>query len=214
MRAFGLLPAAFRRWSHRRAFRPKALATGLRISRFLRYASVGNNALIHATLSGTGVNSSNDGVLLLGTPSPLPAGSFILRILLREGDVAPDTGGQKIGSILQIDTDNLSLKSSVITSLTGAPASSNLALWTVQPVANGTAVRQRLRKGNFHVSAGSSSLLSSMKMLIPTEATGAATKGLGCPVAGDRTALVLTFSDRQVLAGPIKDLEAEPEPAP
>jgi hypothetical protein len=133
---------------------------------------------------------------------------------MREGDVAPDTGGQKFGVIVQIDTDNLSQKSSVITTLVGAPANANLALWTVKPVADGTAVRQRLRKANFSGTAGSSSLLASMNMLIPAEASGAATKGLGSPIAGDRTALILTFTDQQVLAGPIKDLEAEPEPAP
>jgi len=190
------------------------VGSGLRVSRILRYASVGSNALIHATLVGTGVNANNDGVLLLATPSPLPTGGFLLRSLMREGDVAPDTGGQKFGVIVQIDTDNLSQRSSVITTLVGAPANANLALWTVRPFADGTAVRQRLRKANFSGTAGSSSLLASMKMLIPAEATGAATKGLGSPIAGDRTALILTFSDRQVLAGPIKDLEAEPEPAP
>jgi hypothetical protein len=140
----------------------QGLATGLRISRFLRYASVGSNALIHASLAGTGVNSSNDGVLLLGTPPVVPAGSFQLRILLREGDIAADTGGQKIGSILQLDTDNISQKSSVITSLTKAPTNANLALWTVRPFPDGAAVRQRMRKGNFQSTAGGAALLTSI----------------------------------------------------
>jgi hypothetical protein len=161
------------------------------------------------------VNSSNDGVILLGSRLGTTEPAFFFRILMREGQIAPDTGGQKIGAILQFEqTEAAAANAAVITTLTGAPASANLALWTVRNFSDGRAVRQRLRKGNFHGAAGSTSLLASLKMLIPAEPTGAGTKGLGNPVGEDRTALVLTFSNRQVLAGPIKDLAAEPEPQP
>ena len=192
------------------------LATGLKISRFLRYnGGFGSTALIHATLSGPGVNSRNDGVILLGTRFGTTEPAFFFRILMREGQIAPDTGGQTIGTILQFDqTEAAAANAAVITTLTGAPASANLALWTVRNFGDGRAVRQRLRKGIFHGTAGTTALLTSLKMLIPAEPTGAGTKGLGNPVGEDRTALVLTFSNRQVIAGPIKDLEAEPEPQP
>lgn len=192
------------------------LATGLKFSRFLRYSGgLGSTALIHATLSGPGVNSRNDGVLLLGTRFGDPDASFSFRILIREGQIAPDTGGQTFGTILQFDqTESPAANAAVITTLTGAPANANLALWSVRNFNDGRAVRQRLRKGSFHGAAGDTSPLASLKMLIPAEPTGAANKGLGNPVGEDRTALVLTFSNGQVIAGPIKDLEAEPEPQP
>jgi hypothetical protein len=192
------------------------LPAGVRISRFLHYGGdiISGGVVVHVRLAGPGVNQSNDGAILFfnrGTVVPFDA-SF--RLLMREGATAPDTGGQKIGTIFQIDREPGSGRLAVITSIVGGPAKRNLALWRIDPRNSSSGIRLSLRKQDYHGAAGTASVLTSFKMLIPSEPTGALSKGFGTPVAADRTALVLTFSDGQVIAGPLRDLEAEPEPAP
>ncbi|MCB1209072.1 MAG: hypothetical protein KDK97_07080, partial [Verrucomicrobiales bacterium] len=67
-----------------------------------------------------------------------------------------------------------------------------------------------LRKGDFVSTLGTGATLTSMKMTISADASGAAIKGVGSPVTNNQVALVLTFSNRQVLAGPLIDDETPP----
>ncbi len=191
------------------------LPDGVRISRFLHYGGdifIGG-VVFHVKLSGPGVNQSNDGAILFVSIDGPPDFTRRFRLLMREGAIAPDTGGQKIGTIFQIDREPGSGRLAVITSIVGGPAKRNLALWRIAP-SLAPSIRLSLRKQDYHGAAGTASVLTTFKMLIPSEPTGVLSKGFGTPVASDRTALVLTFSDRQVIAGPLRDLEAEPEPAP
>jgi hypothetical protein len=191
------------------------LPAGVRISRFLHYGGdiISGGVVVHVRLAGPGVNQSNDGAILFFNRGAVVPFDASFRLLMREGATAPDTGGQKIGTIFQIAQDHGSRRLAVITSIVGGPAKRNLALWRIDPGISPT-VRLSLRKQDFQGAAGTASVLTSFKMLIPSEPTGALSKGFGSPVASDRTALVLTFSDGQVIAGPLRDLEAEPEPAP
>ncbi|MCB1212524.1 MAG: hypothetical protein KDK97_24580, partial [Verrucomicrobiales bacterium] len=82
------------------------MAAGIKFSRFLRYGvTPSGSILVHAVVSGPGVNSTNDGIVIAFFRFTLSS-SFLPQILVREGDEAPDTQGLRIASILQVDTSD------------------------------------------------------------------------------------------------------------
>jgi len=179
------------------------LPTGVKFSRFIRYVMLGSGqALFLVKVSGPGVNASNDQVLLLSRS----VGEVF--VLMREGQVADDCLGAKIGVIQQVDADPDSGSYLVLTTLTGSASNSNLAVWmgeapaAVPPSGQEFYVpKLRMRKGAFQSLAGNTSLLTSVKLLIPVDATGVVAKGMGKAVADGAAALQMSFANKQVILG-------------
>ncbi|MBL9117694.1 MAG: FG-GAP repeat protein [Verrucomicrobiaceae bacterium] len=182
------------------------LDTGVMFSSFIRaWMLPTDRVLFLAKLKGTGVKSSNDCALFLA----LPDGS--LHVMMREGDYAPDGQGTKIGSISQIDVDEVNATYAIIASLSGAVSSSNQALFVgdadIAPAPGQEELlrpRMALRKGSYQGLFGSTSALSSIKMLLPTESAGIGSRGLGGAIGGNRVAVQLAFSNKSVMIGIIE----------
>jgi hypothetical protein len=86
----------------RKGFPAPTIAGGVVISRIVKYGiNTFGNIVILAQLTGPGVTKANDMVLYLNYPTAAEPGDF--RILLREGDIVPGTGGAKLGNILSVD---------------------------------------------------------------------------------------------------------------
>lgn len=87
----------------------------------------GSGLIIHATVSGPGVNATNDGVVAM-----VDQGGFAMH-LLREGEPLPGaTDGAKIGSILKVDTQPGATQGNylILVSLIGGASDANQALLT------------------------------------------------------------------------------------
>lgn len=179
------------------------LPTGVKFSRFIRYVMLGSGqALFLAKISGPGVNASNDQAVFLSRQS----GG--LEVLMREGQIADDCMGAKIGVIQQIDADPNTGSYLILTTLTGSASSSNLAIWMGETPAVVSVGGEEyyvpklvMRKGSYQSLAGNTSLLTSVKLLVPLDPTGAVAKGMGKAVADGAAALQLTFANKQVLLG-------------
>jgi hypothetical protein len=132
-------------------------AFGVKISRILSFWSTGDGVvnsdqvIALVTLSGPGVNKSNDQALLLYQTE----GSLF--VLMREGELANGCPGARIGVINRVDVSPYSGGYAVIATLTGAPTGTELALFTGN-VSQGNAsalapLRRpflRLRKGQLY----------------------------------------------------------------
>ena len=182
------------------------LDTGVVFAGFIRaWMLPTDRVLFLAKLKGAGVKSSNDCALFLA----LPDGS--LHVMMREGDPAPDGQGAQIGSISQVDVDEVNATYAIIASLSGTAASSNQALFVgdadIDPGPGREELlrpRMTLRKGSYQGQFGTTSAIGSIKMLLPTETTGIGSRGLGGAIGGDRVAVQLTFSNKSVLVGTIE----------
>jgi hypothetical protein len=175
----------------------------VRFSRILRFAMLkGGQALFLVQLSGKGVNASNDLAVYLDRQISGP------ELLMREGQLADDCLGAKIGVIQRIDADPVSGSYLVVTTLAGAASSSNLAVWMGETptilLVDGEEYlvpRLRMRKGNYQALGGNTSLMTSVKLLVPVDSTGAVAKGMGKAVADGWAALQMTFANKQVILG-------------
>jgi hypothetical protein len=172
------------------------LPAGVTISRFLKYFSHIDGAAMLVQLRGTGVGRSNDVALIFSTG----AGADF-RILMREGDVAPDTGGARIGVIQQVDVDADRGDYAIIASLTGAPKGTNQALFRgVLDVPSPNEIlrkpRLRFRKGVRMSEYGTTVAITGMSMDLPADGTGAGRRGLGGCISRGPTFLRLKLSDR------------------
>ena len=182
------------------------LDTGVLFSSFVRAWMLPTDLVLFlAKVKGTGVKTSNDQCLFLA----LPDGT--LHLLLREGSYAPGCEGAKISTISQVDVDVANATYAVIASLSGMSSTSNLALFigdADRDIAPGRDefLRPRLvlRKGSFQGLFGSTSAISSMKLLTPSESTGIGGRGLGGAIAGNRVAVQLGFSNKSVIVGTLE----------
>jgi hypothetical protein len=182
------------------------LDTGVLFSSFVRAWMLPTDLVLFlSTVKGKGVSSSNDQCLFLA----LPDGT--LHLLLREGGYAPGCEGAKIGSISQVDVDVANATYAVIATLSGTSSASSLALFigdADRSIAPGydefLRPRLLLRKGSYQGMFGTTSALSSMKLLLPTESTGIGGRGLGGTIAGNRVAVQLGFSNGSVLVGTLE----------
>lgn len=161
--------------------------------RFLGVWAVGDQeALILAQFSGRGISSRNDCALLLRQSN----GQWLT--LIREGDAIPTGEAVRIGSIQRVECDAENGHYLVLTSLSGAPATSNQALLAGQLSAGdhnqpGSRLPSvRLRKGSAYLAnLGASTFLKSITA--PTsgrDATGAGSKGLASPINGHGSLLL------------------------
>jgi hypothetical protein len=182
------------------------LDTGVLFSSFVRAWMLPTDlVLFQAKVKGKDVTSGNDQCLFLA----LPDGT--LHLLLREGGYAPGCEGAKISTISQVDVDVANATYAVIASLSGTASTSNLALFIgdadrdISP-GRDEFLRPRLllRKGSFQGLFGTTSAISSMKLLTPTESTGIGGRGLGGAIAGNRVAVQLSFSNKSVILGTLE----------
>ncbi|MCB1064109.1 MAG: hypothetical protein KDN20_14465 [Verrucomicrobiae bacterium] len=161
--------------------------------RFLGVWAVGDQeVLILAQFSGRGITSRNDCALLLRQSS----GQWIT--LLREGDAIPNGEIGRIGTIQRVELQPENGHYLVLTSLSGAPASSNQALFVGQLSAGDSSQpgarlpSLRLRKGSAYLATlGASTQLKSLAPLTSgRDATGAGSKGLAAPLNGQGSLLL------------------------
>lgn len=198
------------------------LATGITYSAFLRYWSTIEGFIFLAKVAGPGVTASNDLVLIHLVVSTTTGNITISRVLMREGDLAPDCGGARIGLIQKVEVDRSTGVYAIITTLTDSDAASSQVLWSgkiqspnlfISTPAELTRPRVRLRRGSFQSLGSTTTALTTIDFIIPTDPTGAGGRGLGGPVSNSAIALILTFANKQVLAGPLTETfgEALPE---
>jgi hypothetical protein len=176
------------------------LPSGVVVSQFLRYFGNRNGVFALVKLGGTGVTSAND-LALLNCISPSE-----WEILLREGDVAPDTGGARVGTIQQVDAEAEYEGYAVVVSLTGCASSTNQALYRgtldqSSPAGYGIMRRPELvlRKGVYQTLFGKTVALSSIKLSLVADPSGAGSRGLGVSLFGSEIVAQLTMSDGSVL---------------
>lgn len=180
---------------------------------FIRYWSTNNGFFVLAKVSGPGVTAANDLVLV-----HYPSASIPPRLLMREGDIAPDCGGARIGLIQKVEADRNSGFYAVITTLTDSDAASSQAMWTGKvTVLNENVINVemekpflRLRRGSFQELGSTTAALTSIDFLLPADLSGAGGRGLGSPVTSSTVALILTFANKQVIAGPLTEPVGEP----
>ena len=181
------------------------LPTGVTVSQFIRYFAIDSGALMLVKLRGTGVTAAND-LAVLHCQSPTA-----WEVLLREGDTAPDTGGAKVGVIQQLDAESEGQGYAVVVSLTGSLATTNQALYMGSFEPNfpvGDEVRRHprllLRKGAYQSVLGKTVSVTSIKLPVITETSGAGCRGLGVTLFGEEVMAQLTMSDGSVLVGKLK----------
>lgn len=184
---------------------------GVTIAKFINFWATGANTasdqvLARVKLSGPGVTAANDHALLLYQEDDS------LQLLMREGDPAPGCPDAKIGVITHVEVEPFRGYYALTTTLTGAPPSSNLALYTGY-LQRGNATEQsalrrpflRLRKGQLFDNQP-----SKIKSLsLPTSnltAAGAGGTGRGRAISyNGRFAFIVEFDNRvrQVMKGSV-----------
>ena len=121
------------------------LLNGAKVTSFNAFWSAKNQGVLWLKLSGTGVTAANDYAVVV-TQIGAPVDNEPL-ILMREGDPAPGYSPAKIGSIMSVEVENGSGQYVILATLTGVPASKNLALFRGHSAATLTsAAHQVLRK--------------------------------------------------------------------
>ncbi|HEY1082861.1 MAG TPA: FG-GAP repeat protein [Prosthecobacter sp.] len=184
---------------------------GIVYAAFLKYWSTDQGDFVLAKVSGPGVTAANDVVLLTNLSAGFPT-----RVLMREGDIAPDCGGARIGLIQKVEVDRRTGHYAIITTLSDSDAASSQALWTGRAALSFPnnsfeldKPRLRLRRGSFQGLGSSTAALTTIDFTLPADPTGAGNRGFGSPLAGNTVALVLTFANKQVLAGPLAPLPGD-----
>lgn len=186
------------------------LDIGVKFLAFQRYWMLSRDVVVfQSTLTGTGVNASNDTAIFLSE------GNGTLHLLMREGDGATGTGGAFIGAIQTVDVDTIGGGYTILVSLTGCDAGNNQALYVGNANMPLSASKEanrpflRLRKGTIIEPAGSA--ITSIVLTTPLNATGAGGVGNGCtvfqegvlpinPVTDVRVSAVLTLANGSVIA--------------
>lgn len=187
-------------------FANSALPPGVVVSRFIRYfAASSDQALLLVKLRGPGVNASNDLALLRCKDAT------DWQLLMREGDTAPDTGGARVGRILQVDAEAENYGYALVVTLVGCSGATNQALYWGNLNVSGTfgienrnRPRLMLRKGTYQSLFGKTVALRSIRLPVILEGTGAGNRGLGSTVFDDQIVAQLTMSDGSVLVAKIE----------
>lgn len=99
---------------------------GVKIARFIAFWQTNSQQLVFVQLTGTGVNKTNDQALILFQSFGVANTPLVL---LREGDVAPGCPGTTIGVINRVEVSPTFGQYVVLTTLTGAPKGTELALF-------------------------------------------------------------------------------------
>lgn len=183
-----------------------AFPTGVVVSRFLRYfVAYNDTVLLLVKLRGPGVNASNDLAVLYCDDET------DWEIMMREGDVAPDTGGARVGRILRLDAEGEYAGYAILVSLVGCSGATNQALYRGDSYLSGNLGLENrirpdlvLRKGTYQTQLGRTAMIRSIQLPVILERTGAGTRGLGSTIVDKRIITQLTLSDRSVLVAEIE----------
>ena len=172
---------------------------GTVLAKVLRFWSVNEKQVVALVqLKGPRTTASNDVALILANEA---ANNFT--ILLQEGGTASGCDGSRIGVIQSVEVDSEDRNYYIISSLTGAVAGQDQALFAGNLVDAplGRAVQRRpvleMRKGSlFRTEFGNQAKITSMAFGVrSSDVTGASEKGLPTAVGDDgRAALILKFS--------------------
>ena len=169
-----------------------ALPPTVTISRLLQlHQFLNGDLMIQAALRGPGVSRSNDQAVWIYNPT------YGFRLLAREGDLAPGTGGARYGSFQNANAGlyDLYLLSA---SLTNCSSGSNQALfaaralaasdlWQIQP-------RLQIRKGDRHLRNGNP-FVRSIAFPKPTDSAGFSSSDRGSVVGAIKFAVALQYGD-------------------
>jgi hypothetical protein len=176
---------------------------GLNIARILRFWPAGpSQVILHLQVIGTGVNASNNQVLALRQSD----NSYF--ILLRTGTPAPGTGPATVKAFSAIDVNPVSGRYAILGTLSGAPSTSNQALWTGNPAlgADTPAAQQilrlpqlTLRKGNpYSTDATPQGLIRSIALKPAIDPTGAGGRGLAQALGANGDLAIFITGDRNL----------------
>jgi hypothetical protein len=103
-------------------------------------------------VKGTGINTTNDGVVVLAQTSTGVSGDDM--VLLREGQPAPGCHPAKIGTIQRVEVDPYYGHYYIIATLTGAPAGTELVMYrgySSQPLNGGVEHTEKVLRQPFPV---------------------------------------------------------------
>ncbi len=185
------------------------VGSGSWIARIISFWGTANlasveQAIVLVQLSGSGINASNDQVLLL-----VQSDNDSVRILVREGDPAQGCPGAKIGVISRVESDPISHGYAVLATLTGAAPGTDQALF-VGNVSRGNTLSGfplrrpylRLRKGQLFDNQPS----KIKSISLPTTnmaASGAGSMGRGRAISGSTIVFTVEFDNgvRQIMQG-------------
>lgn len=182
----------------------------VKIARILRFwPSPGNpnistpdHIITLVQLTGPGVTPANNQALILSDlflTSPH-------QILLRTGFPAPGVAPSTLKTFSAIDVNPISGAFAVLGTLSGAPSSSNQALWTGNPkFANNTTLRDlrlpklTLRKGNLYTTAATpQSVIRSIALKPALDPTGAGGRGLAHALGANGDLALFITGDRKL----------------
>jgi hypothetical protein len=180
---------------------------GLKIARILRFWPAGpGQVILHVQVTGTNVNTSNNQVLVLrqsddtyltllrtGTPAPEPGN-------------APGTGPAKLAAISAVDVNPVFGLYAVLGTLSGAPSSSNQALWTGDPTLGNNTTQQilrlpqlTLRKGNpYSTESTPNGIIRSIALKPAIDPTGAGGRGLAQALGANGDLALFITTDRNL----------------
>jgi hypothetical protein len=202
---------AIRRLMVRKGTSVPEVGSGSKIARIISFWGTANlasveQAIVLVQLSGSGINASNDQVLLL-----VQSDNDSVRILMREGDPAQGCPGARIGVISRVESDPISHGYAVLATLTGAAVGTEQALF-VGNVSRGDTVSGfplrrpylRLRKGQLFDNQPS----KIKSISLPTTnmaASGAGSIGRGRAISGSTIVFTVEFDNgvRQIMKGPL-----------
>ena len=174
---------------------------GLNIARILRFWPAGpSQVILHLQVTGTNVNTSNNQVLVLLHSN----GAYLP--LLRTGTPAPGTGPAKLAAISAVDVNPFSGLYAILGTLSGAPSSSNQALWTGDPKLGNNTTQQilrlpqlTLRKGNpYSTESTPNSIIRSIALKPALDPTGAGGRGLAQALGANGDLALFITTDRNL----------------
>ncbi len=200
---------AIRRLMVRKGSSVPQVGSGSGIARIISFWGTANlasveQAIVLVQLSGSGINASNDQVLLL-----VQSDNDSVRILMREGEPAQGCPGAKIGVISRVESDPISHGYAVLATLTGAAPGTDQALF-VGNVSRGNTISGfplrrpylRLRKGQLFDNQPSK--IKSISLPITNmAASGAGSMGRGRAISGSTIVFTVEFDNgvRQIMQG-------------
>jgi hypothetical protein len=182
----------------------QGIGNGLIVTRILRVWGIDNGQVVaHVQLGGSGVNARNNQALILRqTSSP-----YTIQLLLRSGDLlsVTESSSVTIGSLQAIDVDPVNGHYAILTSLAGAPADANQALWSGQTTLGTDTTRLprlprlQLRKGDiYHTEATFEAIIRSIALRPAVDASGVGGRGLAQVINENGQILLTLTADRGV----------------
>ncbi|MBL9114880.1 MAG: FG-GAP repeat protein [Verrucomicrobiaceae bacterium] len=168
---------------------------GVKLAKLIRvWGTDGNQLIIHAVLTGTGVTRANNQAVLCKPAT----GSF--QYLARTGSQCPGmTPGCRLKSISAVDVDPISSRYVVLASLSGVPAGSSQALLSGRTTFGNDTFLSGLRLPNlilrkgqhYHTAASITDTITGIALKPTLDPSGVGGRGLGQVIASDGSIAVI-----------------------